>query len=47
MTTSLRATGPAGTRGTAFGPVAMYSYTADPTENVPALVKSYAGAGRI
>ncbi|WP_437819977.1 pectate lyase family protein [Sorangium sp. So ce1078] len=35
------------TRGTAFDPAAMYSYTADPAESVPALVMSYAGAGRI
>ncbi|WP_438030037.1 pectate lyase family protein [Sorangium sp. So ce233] len=35
------------TRGTAFDPAAVYSYTADPAEDVPALVMSYAGAGRI
>ncbi|WP_438043998.1 pectate lyase family protein [Sorangium sp. So ce128] len=35
------------TRGTAFDPVSMYSYTMDPAEHVPALVMRYAGAGRL
>ncbi|WP_433936638.1 polysaccharide lyase family 1 protein [Sorangium cellulosum] len=35
------------TRGTAFDPAAMYAYTADPAEDVPALVMNHAGAGRI
>lgn len=38
---------PPETRGAAFDPVAMYPYTADPAEDVPALVMRYAGAGRL
>lgn len=35
------------TRGTAFDPKKYYTYTPDPAENVPAIVKASAGAGGV